>query len=331
MLEVQMARGAMFDALKAMADRFEATPDAAERTVITDSMDRLNGLIGQLALEDLLQSANAVADATTAVQSAVAAAKKGPFSGYLTALERIMGQLDDSIGAIHATKSLAPAPSSAASPTMTTAEAKPFVTGAADAALGPPSKNTSFDKLRDEYDRWFAACALRPGHEGEVAFFLKMLRSGKENYEKAGDAVKVPWHVVAIIHGLEGGFNFGTHLHNGDPLSARTVQVPAGRPKAGSPPFTWVASAIDALRFEGLADVTDWSIAHTLFRFESFNGMGYRSIGVPTPYLWSGSNLYNKGKFVKDHVFDPEKVSQQVGAGLILKTLVNNGVVTPSA
>lgn len=51
----------------------------------------------------------------------------------------------------------------------------------------------------------------------------------------------------------------------------------------------------------------------------------YRLIGVPTPYLWSFSNLYIKGKFLKDHVFDPEEASKQVGAGLVPRTLVNKG------
>ena len=42
-------------------------------------------------------------------------------------------------------------------------------------------------------------------------------------------------------------------------------------------------------------------------------------------YLWSFSNLYAKGKYVADNKFDPEVVSQQCGAGLILKSGKDSG------
>ena len=45
------------------------------------------------------------------------------------------------------------------------------------------------------------------------------------------------WFVIAAIHGLEASFNFRAHFHNGDfPLTARTRQVPAGRPAVWLPP-----------------------------------------------------------------------------------------------
>jgi lysozyme family protein len=57
----------------------------------------------------------------------------------------------------------------------------------------------------------------------------------------------VPWELIAALHEREAGGSFKGHLHNGDPLTGRTYHVPAGRPAKGSPPFTWEASAIDAL------------------------------------------------------------------------------------
>ena len=99
--------------------------------------------------------------------------------------------------------------------------------------------------------------------------------------------VGTPWYVVGVIHALESSLNFGRHLHNGDPLTARTVQVPAGRPKTGQPPFTWEASASDALRYQGFDKWKDWSIPGTLFKLEGYNGFGYRDhhADVPSPYL----------------------------------------------
>jgi lysozyme family protein len=133
------------------------------------------------------------------------------------------------------------------------------------------------------------------------------------------------WSVIAIIHSLEASLNFKTHLHNGDPLTAKTVRVPKGRP-LGNPPFDWVESAADALQFDGLSNWQDWSIPGSLYRFELFNGMGYRKRGIPSPYLWSFSNHYTKGKFVKDGDFDADKVSQQCGAAVLLKVLLERNI-----
>lgn len=61
---------------------------------------------------------------------------------------------------------------------------------------------------------------------------------------------------------------------------------------------------------------------------EGFNGYGYHSRGVNSPYLYGGSTVYgppeNKaGKFIRDHVFDSQTVDQQLGTAVILKELVS--------
>jgi hypothetical protein len=71
----------------------------------------------------------------------------------------------------------------------------------------------------------------------------------------------------------------------------------------------------------------DWSLPSVLFRWERYNGMGYRIRGLASPYLWSFSNHYEKGKFVRDGVFDPEAVSRQCGAATLLKHLVEENIV----
>jgi lysozyme family protein len=192
---------------------------------------------------------------------------------------------------------------------------------------GAPSKKTDFASLKDEYLRFFAACEPRADKADNIEHYMTRLASGRASYEKVAAASGVPWFFVGITHGMEGGFRFTTHLHNGDPLSARTQNVPAGRPLAGSPPFDWHESAIDAMESDGLAQQSDWTLARILFRFERFNGMGYRRLAVPSPYLWSHSNLYTKGKFTSDGHFDPEAVSRQTGAAVQLKVLVERGTV----
>jgi len=141
----------------------------------------------------------------------------------------------------------------------------------------------------------------------------------------------VPWYFVGIIHSLEGSFNFSAHLHNGDPLRGRTWQVPAGRPKEWNPPTDWASSAADAMVLKKYDNQPDWSVAQMLYRFEKYNGFGYRSRGIETPYLWSFSNQYSKGKYVKDGVWDSNAVSRQCGAALLVKELVSRGVIAAPA
>jgi hypothetical protein len=120
---------------------------------------------------------------------------------------------------------------------------------------------------------------------------------------------------------------FTGHLHNGDPLTAQTVQVPAGRPRTGGPPFTWEASAADALASHRLGPQTDWSLPGTLFQLERYNGWGYRRSHpeVLSPYLWSFSEHYRAGKYVADGSFSPTAVSGQCGAAVLLRRLAEHG------
>lgn len=147
--------------------------------------------------------------------------------------------------------------------------------------------------------------------------------AARSRYRIVEAATGVPWEVVGVIHSLEGSLSFRTHLHNGDPLSARTKHVPRNRPLRGEPPFEWEESAIDALGFDDLTAWRDWSLPGTLFKLEAFNGFGYRraSINIPSPYLWSGSDQAVPGKFVADGKFSPTAVSKQVGAAVLLRFL----------
>jgi lysozyme family protein len=187
------------------------------------------------------------------------------------------------------------------------------------------SRLTDFDDLRDEYAAFWATMKVNEGvdADSEASFAV----SHQVTYAQAGDPLGVPWWWIAIVHRMEADGNFHCHLHNGDPLTARTVHVPAGRPLTGSPPFTWVASAQDALTLEGFANQDDWSLPVSLWRLERYNGMGYRRMGYATPYLWSGSNYYVAGKFTSDGHYDPTDVSKEIGAAVILRALIDSNAV----
>lgn len=132
---------------------------------------------------------------------------------------------------------------------------------------------------------------------------------------------RMPWWVVAALHEMECAGEFSAHLHNGDSLEARTVNEPKGRPHKGTPPFEWEESAADALDEKNWSDFQDWTLCDVFFRAENYNGYIYPAKGINTPYLWSGTNHYTKGKFKRDHVFDPNLVSKQPGIAALLSAL----------
>jgi hypothetical protein len=125
---------------------------------------------------------------------------------------------------------------------------------------------------------------------------------------------------------MECGLDFGHHLHNGDSLSHRTHQVPAGRPPGpGNAPggaYTWEESAIDAIRYEKMDRIHDWCPERVAYALESYNGWGSRNHGVPSAYLWSYSNHYIEGKYIRDHEWSASAVSSQAGGMPILMQLM---------
>lgn len=182
---------------------------------------------------------------------------------------------------------------------------------------------TLTQKLRDEYASLFARCQILPSRRAAVDRAARAVLANRDRYRAAGDPLGIPWAVIAVIHNLESGQSFKRHLHNGDPLTARTVQVPAGRPRDGQPPFSWEESARDALRYDRFDQVSDWSIASALFRIEGYNGWGYRQHHpqVLSPYLWSFTNHYTCGKYVADGKWSASAVSEQCGAAALLRRL----------
>lgn len=177
--------------------------------------------------------------------------------------------------------------------------------------------------LRDEYARLFQICRTRPDAMEEVTSWAQQMANNRARYSGIGDPLGVPWYIVGIVHYRECSLKFDRHLHNGDPLTARTKQEPPGRPPTGSPPFSFETSATDALKYDGTSKWTDWSLSGTLYKLESYNGFGYRLAHpyVLSPYLWGKSNHYVRGGYPKDHVWSDTYVNKQLGSAVLLRRL----------
>ena len=167
-----------------------------------------------------------------------------------------------------------------------------------------------------------AANSLRLAHAKltrgpEFVSVAKRLVNAKAVYQAIAAKTGVPWFVIAVIHEREASQRFDRQLGQGDPLS----QVSTHDPKGRGPFATFEAGAIDALIKCGpfAARWTDWTPGGAMNLLEQYNGLGYAMKGMPSPYVWSGTDQYRSGKYVTDHVFDPNVVDKQLGcAGLIL-------------
>lgn len=170
-------------------------------------------------------------------------------------------------------------------------------------------------KLKEANVRRWAAAKLTRGPEFTPV--AKRLVAAKQRYITVSGRTGVPWPFIAVTHQRESSQNWSKSLAQGDPFDRVSTHVPAGR----GPFATWEDAAYDALVNCGpyAARNKDWSIGGMLSLLERYNGVGYFNRGLPSPYIWSGTDQYSRGKYVRDGVFDPDEVDKQLGcAGLIL-------------
>lgn len=189
----------------------------------------------------------------------------------------------------------------------------------------------TYEKYKNNYIQLVNTMEVKSAWKPTIERIAAALYENKERYMEVERVTNVPWKVVAVIHHLECGARFDLHLHNGDPLKvtdrngkevfARTRRVPRGYPKAlpaNGKFYTWEESAVDAVMNRmSMHLVEDWSDESVAFQLEKYNGFGYRSRRINSPYLWSGSNHYSRGKYVADGKWDSSHVSQQAGAMLL--------------
>jgi len=152
----------------------------------------------------------------------------------------------------------------------------------------------------------------------------RLLRD-RQRYETVQGETGVPWWFVGILHTMEASGSFRRQILNGQLWTEKTTLVPKG----WGPWADWESSALFGVRHHGFDQYTSWTVPAALRRFESWNGWGYRSRNVNSPYLWGLSNhARGVGKFVADGRYDPEAETAQAGAAVLLRWLSNHGCVS---
>jgi len=180
-------------------------------------------------------------------------------------------------------------------------------------------------KLKEANIRRWSAAQLTRGPE-----FLpvaKRLVAAKQRYLTVSAKTGIPWPFIAVTHERESSQNWNRSLAQGDPWNRVSVHVPKGR----GPFNSWEEAAYDALVNcpPHASQNKDWSIGGLLTLLEQYNGTAYANHGVPSPYIWSGTDQYTRGKVLVDHGPIEPVVDKQLGcAGLIMAMMSLDPTIT---
>lgn len=197
-----------------------------------------------------------------------------------------------------------------------------------------------------EYAKQWDTMMINASRRSEAERAAQYAVDHKDTYFQIEHDTGVPWPMVACDHRREsdrqdsqGNPLFNTYLGNGQALWQKTTIVPlnrgpfirqddAGR-DANALMKAFITGAKDAYAIDKLDRVRDWQLEKILYYSELFNGAGYDLRGLPSPYLWGGTNQQKPGKFISDHRFNAQAIDKQLGIAPILWCIahIDNTVV----
>lgn len=134
----------------------------------------------------------------------------------------------------------------------------------------------------------------------------------------AKTGVPLAWGMASFER--EAASNFRLSPAQGDPWDRKSVNVPRNL----GPYPNWEAAAEEAYHIDGLDALGsgNWTWARGCYEGELFNGFGYRAHGIHSPYLWAGTNVYDRGKYTSDGNWDPNVRDQQLGIVPLMVMLI---------
>lgn len=187
-----------------------------------------------------------------------------------------------------------------------------------------------YGRMWATYAKQWDAMTIKPARAAEFNERAQYAIDNRSIYMTIERLTGVPWPLIACIHMREsdaqdkhGNPLFTSYLGNGQPLKRRTTIVPKGRgPFLAPAPQDFIDGAIDALEYDHLTRVIDWRLEKILYNLELFNGFGYFYHGVPSCYLFGGTNIQKVGKFKSDNDWAPNMWDTQPGCAPMLKIIM---------
>lgn len=188
-----------------------------------------------------------------------------------------------------------------------------------------PNPNNRNDSLYNKHDSTLkqARLNLTSAQQTDLKRFRSSYTQNQHRYEEVSRKTGVPAQLIAALHWRESGGNFNTYLHQGDPLGKPAVHIPRNIPVF----HKWEDAAVHALNMKqntknkyGLSSSSRDLPAMLAFS-EVYNGLGYHNKSRVSPYVYSGTNAYDNGKYVADGVFNSNYKDKQLGVLAMLMSI----------
>ena len=172
----------------------------------------------------------------------------------------------------------------------------------------------TFDQLEPEYVADLANA--KPTRSSEAVAVAKNLLIHRDRFLAMQSLCGVPALWVMPVFERENP-SFNSYLGNGDPLDRVTVHVPRGR----GPFDSWEKGAADALTLDHITQVKIWTWPMACYEWELWNGFGPRNHGRTSGYVWSGTTIYQGGKYIADGVWSRGTWDSQLGCVEIARAI----------
>lgn len=182
----------------------------------------------------------------------------------------------------------------------------------------------SFEATKRGYANLWDQAKVTSSSNAKAA--AQRILAARDQLQPVEDATDVPWYLVGCWLYRESNLNFGTILANGQSLKRVTTIVPKGL----GPFSSFLEGAVASIQYEhkvrGGKDFykvgkATWVLEYQLWASEEWNGEGYYSHNVDSPYVWAWTSLYTRGKFDSDGHFNSGLVDPQGGIAAILMAL----------
>lgn len=183
--------------------------------------------------------------------------------------------------------------------------------------------------IAENTKRW-NAMHVKPNALSSANGFARRALANKPLYQRIADRIHrennkhfIPWWAIALIHEREcvgGTTNYKCSIGQGSPWNVKSKIKPYSGPFA-----SFEDAAVDSLVVQApnAALNDNWSGGGTLTLLERYNGLGYARMGRPSPYVWSKTDQYVKGKYISDGHYCANKVDDQLGVAVLLQALMS--------
>jgi lysozyme family protein len=182
-----------------------------------------------------------------------------------------------------------------------------------------------YEALKDEYTAQIARARIRPECEHVLEVTSRRLLRDKPVYQRIFEATGVPVAGLMALAEREMSGNLHCYLGNGQRLIKRTTIAPIGRGPFPDTIDGFIAGALDAFHLDGLDQVAKtadgWTLPRFAYESEKWNGWGYRSRRIPSPYVFGATTVQKAGKFIRDHVYSSTTMDPQLGTIAIVQKL----------